>query len=288
MIVITGGTGRFGSEVVEQLLRRVPAEQIGVSVREPGRAAGLAERGVRVRRGDFTDPASLAEAFEGATQVLVVSMDQLGEAAVAGHVAAIEAARDAGAKRVLYTSHQAAAEDSLFAAAPDHAATERHLAAAGMAGTALRNGFYAGTVPMLLGPALETGELVAPADGPVSWTARADLAEAAAVILAGEDRFDGPTPPLTAPVALDLEAVAAILTEVTGRTIRRVVAADDEWAASLTGHGVPAEQAELLLGMFRAARRGEFAATAPDLEELLGRPATSLRAILEEHYERSV
>jgi NAD(P)H dehydrogenase (quinone) len=288
MIVITGGTGRFGSEVVEQLLRRVPAEQIGVSVREPGRAAGLAERGVRVRRGDFTDPASLAEAFEGATQVLVVSMDQLGEAAVAGHVAAIEAARDAGAKRVLYTSHQAAAEDSLFAAAPDHAATERHLAAAGMAGTALRNGFYAGTVPMLLGPALETGELVAPADGPVSWTARADLAEAAAVILAGEDRFDGPTPPLTAPVALDLEAVAAILTEVTGRTIRRVVAADDEWAASLTGHGVPAEQAELLLGMFRAARRGEFAATAPDLEELLGRPATSLRAILEEHYERGV
>lgn len=288
MIVITGGTGQLGSQVVEQLLRRVPAEQVGVSVREPGKAQGLAERGVRVRRGDFADPASLAEAFEGATQVLVVSMDQLGEAAVAGHVAAIEAARDAGAKRVLYTSHQAAAEDSLFAAAPDHAATERHLAAAGTPFTSLRNGFYAGTVPMLLGPALETGELVAPADGPVSWTARADLAEAAAVILAGEGRFDGPTPPLTAPVALDLEAVAGLLGELTGRAIRRVVVADDEWVASLANHGVPAEQAELLLGMFRAARRGEFAATAPDLEDLLGRPATPLRAILQEHYERGV
>ncbi|WP_410667517.1 SDR family oxidoreductase [Amycolatopsis sp. cmx-4-68] len=288
MIVITGGTGRFGAQVVEQLLRRVPAEQVGVSVREPGKAAGLAERGVRVRRGDFADPPSLAEAFEGATQVLVVSVDQLGEVAVAGHVAAVEAARDAGVKRVLYTSHQAAAEDSLFAAAPDHAATERHLAATGTPFTALRNGFYAGTVPMLLGPALETGELVAPADGPVSWTERADLAEAAAVILADEGRFDGPTPPLTAPVALDLEAVAEILTEVTGRAIRRVVVADDEWVASLTGHGVPAEQAELLLGMFHAARRGEFAATAPDLEDLLGRPATSLRSVLEEHYERGV
>jgi NAD(P)H dehydrogenase (quinone) len=36
----------------------------------------------------------------------------------------------------------------------------------------------------------------------------------------------------------------------------------------------------MLLGMFRAARRGEFAATGSDLEELIGRPATPLRAIL--------
>ncbi|WIY00572.1 NAD(P)H-binding protein [Amycolatopsis mongoliensis] len=280
MIVITGGTGKLGSQVVEQLLRRVPAGEVGVSVREPGKAAGLAERGVRVRRGDFADPDSLADAFEGATQVLVVSTDASGEAALRHHVAAIDAARDAGAKRVLYTSHQAAADDSLFAPMPDHAATERHLAAAGPAFTALRNGFYAATVPLLLGPARETGELVAPADGPVSWTAHADLAEAAAVVLADEGRFDGPTPPLTAPVALDLEDVAGLLGELTGRTIRRVVADDDEWVAGLTAHGVPAAQAAMLLGMFRAARRGEFATTGPDLEELLGRPATPLRSIL--------
>ncbi len=231
-----------------------------------------------MRRGDFADPGSLAEAFEGATQVLVVSTDQLGDAAVAQHVAAIEAAREAGAKRVLYTSHQGAAVDSLFAPMADHAATERRLAGASL--TALRNGFYASTVPLLLGEALRTGELVAPADGPVSWTAHADLAEAAAIILAGEGRFDGPTPPLTAPVALDLEDVAAILTDLAGRPVRRVVADDDAWVATLTGHGVPAAQADLLLGMFRAARRGEFATAGPELEALLGRPATPLRAVL--------
>ncbi|WP_329048402.1 NAD(P)H-binding protein [Amycolatopsis sp. NBC_01488] len=280
MIVITGGSGKLGSQVVERLLRRVPAEQVGVSVREPGRATGLAERGVRVRRGDFADPDSLASAFEGATQVLVVSTDETGEEARRHHAAAIDAARDAGAKRVLYTSHQAAAGDSLFAPMSDHAAAERHLAAAGPAFTALRNGFYAATVPLLLGQARETGELVAPADGPVSWTAHADLAEAAAVVLADEGRFDGPTPPLTAPVALDLEDVAGLLSGSTGRTIRRVVADDDEWVAGLTAHGVPEGQAAMLLGMFRAARRGEFATTGSDLEDLLGRPATPLRAIL--------
>jgi hypothetical protein len=52
--------------------------------------------------------------------------------------------------------------------------------------------------------------------------------------------------------------------------------------AGLIAHGVPAGQAAMLLGMFHAARRGEFAATGPELEALLERPATPLRAVLEE------
>lgn len=280
MIIVTGGTGRLGAEIVERLLARVPVGDVGVSVRDPERAGGLAARGVRVRRGDFTDPASLEAAFEGATQVLIVSTNQTGEAALAQHVAAVDAAHRAGAKRILYTSHQGAAQDSLFAPMPDHAETERYLAGRGTPFTALRNGFYAGTVEHLLGRALQAGELVAPADGPVSWTAHADLAEAAAVVLAQEGVFDGPTPPLTAPVAVDLEGVAAILSDLVGRPVRRVVVGDEEWVASLTAHGVPAAQADLLLGMFHASRRGEFAATGTDLERLIGHPATTLREVL--------
>lgn len=253
-----------------------------MSVRDTDLAGDLVARGVRVRRGDFTDPGSLADAFEGATQVLIVSTDQTGQAAVARHVAAIDAARDAGAERILYTSHQGAAEDSVFAPMPDHAATERHLSKTGIPFTALRNGFYAGTIQHLLGRALETGELVAPADGPVSWTTHADLAEAAAIILADEGRFDGPTPPLTAPDTLDLADIAGIVTELTGRTIRRVVADDAEWTATVIGHGMPAAQADMLLGMFHAARRGEFSITGPELENLLQRTATPVRSMLEE------
>jgi NAD(P)H dehydrogenase (quinone) len=281
MIVITGATGQLGSQIVNQLLDRVPAQEVGVSVRDPGRAAHLAARGVRVRRGDFTEPDSLAHAFDGARLVLIVSASETGGTAVAAHAAAIDAARAAGAERVLYTSHQAASADSLFAPMPDHAATERHLAQTGTPFTSLRNGFYATTVPFLLGPAIKTGHIVAPADGPVSWTTHADLAEAAAIILADPGRFDGPTPPLTAPQALDLEEVAGLLTKLTGRTIRRTIADDDEWAAGLTAHGVPEAQAAMMLGMFRAARRGEFSATSPALGDLLGRPATPLSSFLE-------
>ncbi|MGD0560915.1 MAG: NAD(P)H-binding protein, partial [Streptosporangiaceae bacterium] len=150
MIVITGATGQLGSLIVASLLERVPAEEVGVSVRDPARAADLAERGVRVRRGDFGEPDSLADAFEGATQVLLVSANELGGKAVDGHVAAIDAAIDAGAERILYTSHQGASADSLFAPMVDHAATEAYLAKTGTPFTSLRNGFYATTIPFIL------------------------------------------------------------------------------------------------------------------------------------------
>jgi NAD(P)H dehydrogenase (quinone) len=281
MIVITGATGQLGSLIVGSLLERVPADEVGVSVRDPGRAADLAERGVRVRRGDFSEPDSLADAFEGATQVLIVSANEIGGTAVDAHTAAIDAARAAGAQRILYTSHQGASAESPFAPMRDHAATEEYLAATGTPFTSLRNGFYATTVPFLVGQALTTGEIVAPADGPVSWTTHADLAEAAAIILANPGRFDGPTPPLTGLGTFDLDDVADILTKFTGRTIRRAVADDDGWAAGLADHGVPEGLATMMLGMFRAARQGAFSSTSPTLADLLGRPVTPFGTFLE-------
>src|SRR5215213_10020124 len=85
MIVVTGANGQLGRAVVERLLERVLAERIGVSVRESEKARELEELGVRVRRGDFDDPPSLAHAFEGADRVLVVSVDSTGEKAVHRH-----------------------------------------------------------------------------------------------------------------------------------------------------------------------------------------------------------
>ncbi|WP_295700909.1 NAD(P)H-binding protein [Lapillicoccus sp.] len=284
MIVVTGATGQLGSQIVRQLIERLPPEQVGVSVRDVDRAADLAALGVRVRHGDFTDPATLAHAFEGASQVLVVSSDTHAGDAVTQHTAALDAARAAGAGRVLYTSHQGAGPDSLFAPMRDHAATEAHLAGLGMPFTSLHNGFYASTVPFLLGPALATGEIRAPADGPVSWTTHADLAAVAAAVLAGDltsNGFDGSTPPLTAAAAYDLDAVARILTDLTGRTVRRTVVDDEDYTRGLVANGMPEGAAAMMLGIYLASRRGEFAATDPTLERVLGRPAESIETVLD-------
>ncbi len=280
MIVVTGATGQLGRAVVDGLLARLPADRIVASVRDPCKAAVLADLGVQVRTGDFAASSDLEAAFAGAEQVLVISVNQLGEPARRLHHVAIKAARAAGARRVLYTSHMGARTDPTFAPASDHAATEAFLAEAGMPFTSLRHGFYAESALHLIGRGFEVGEIRAPEDGPVSWTARADLAEADAIVLAEEERLDGVSPPLTAHEAFTLADLAALASELTGREVKRVVVSDEEWRDAKVTGGVPAPLAELLLGTFRAARRGDFATTDPTLETLLGRRPQTMREVL--------
>jgi len=283
MIVVTGATGQLGRLIVEQLLARLPSSRVGVSVRDPGKAADLGARGVRVRHGDFSNAASLQSAFEGATQVLLVSSNAraTGGDTLAQHRTAIAAARAAGAERVVYTSHMGVSDRSAFAPMHDHHATEAMLQESGMSWVALRNGFYAASSLALLGNAVQTGTLEAPADGKVSWTAHADLAEAAALLLTQAGGEDGPTAPLTASCALDLSDIAALLAELTGRPVQRRVVEDEVLAAQLAARGLPARAAATVLGLYRASREGEFAAVDPTLGRLLGRAPTSLRALLE-------
>lgn len=272
MIVVTGATGQLGRGVVEGLLRRLPASLIAAAARDPAKAAALAGSGVAVRRCDFAEPEAVGAAFAGADSVLVVSVDQLGEPALRLHRAAIEAARAAGVRRIFYTGHMGARADSPFVPARDHAAVEEILAASGLPFTALRHGFYAESALHMVGGGIRAGEIRAPEDGPVSWTLRADLAEADAALLAGRETFDGATPPLTAPHSITMAELAAVASEVAGRRIGHVVLSDAAWTEEAVARGMPAFAAELLLGAFRAARRGDFAATDPTLGRLLGRP----------------
>lgn len=105
----------------------------------------------------------------------------------------------------------------------------------------------------LAGPWRETGVITVPADGPVSWTAREDAAEAAAVILASDGGYDGPTT-ITAGTAPTFAEVAAIASELTGRTIGLAVMDQDETSS--------------------AANRGPSATCSPDRRKETRRCAT--------------
>jgi len=273
MIIVTGASGKLGRAIVDRLLERVEPARVGVSVRDPSKVKDMADRGVRVRQADFDDANSLRVAFEGASQVLLVSSNAgaFGGDPVAQHRTAIDAACAAGAQRLLYTSHQAASPDSAFGPARHHAATEALLQAAGVPFTSLRNGFYATTVAHLLGDASKTGEWKVPAGGKASWTAPADLAEAAALMLTSPSgRFDGPIT-LTAAEAPDLAEVAELVSKKSGRKIQLTTISDEEYRASLLAHGMPAGIVELTLSIFIAMRRGEFALVDPALQALLAR-----------------
>ena len=249
MIVVTGATGALNGATVDHLLERMSASGIVVAVRDVARAQRFADLGIEVRHGDYAQPDSLVGAFDGADQLLLVSSSDPRADAVDLHRTAIEAAVAAGVGRILYTSHQGAAPDSPFGPARDHAATERLLADSGVAWTSLRNGFYAHSLAWLVGPWRETGVIAVPVDGPVSWTAREDAAEAAAIILASNGGYDGPTT-ITAGAAPTFEDIAAIASELIGRTVRVEIMDEAPWLAAQVAHGATEPMARFLLGFY--------------------------------------
>ncbi|WP_375425177.1 hypothetical protein [uncultured Friedmanniella sp.] len=113
-----------------------------------------------------------------------------------------------------------------------------------------------------------------PADGPVSWTAREDAAEAAAVILGSEGGYDGPVT-LTAGAAPTFSDLARTASELTGRPVTCAVVDPQEWSAAQTAAGRPA-----FLAFYEAAQQGFFAEVDPLLETLLGHAPRTAREAL--------
>ena len=279
MIIITGATGALNGATVDHLSERVPGEEIVVAVRDPAKAQRFADRGIEVRRCDYAEPDSLPAAFAGADQLLLVSSSDPRADAVSLHHAAIDAAVAVGVGRILYTSHQGAAADTPFGPGRDHAATEQLLSKSGTAWTSLRNGFYAHSLNWLLGPWRETGVITVPVDGRVSWTAREDVAEAAAIVLASDGAYDALTT-FTASEAPTFQDIAGIASEVTGQNIRFETVGEDAWVAAQVAAGQQEFMARFILGMYQAAHDGFFAGVDPLLGELLGREPQTVRDLL--------
>lgn len=276
MIIVTGATGALNGATVDHLLETLPASEVTVVARDAAKAQRFAERGVAVRQGDYSDPAGLTAAFEGADQLLLVSSNDPTGDTMAQHGAAVRAATEVGVGRILYTSHQGARIGSPFHPADDHARTEQLLADSGLPWTSLRNGFYLHSIAWLMGPWRETGVVQVPADGPVSWTSRDDAADAAARILLADGTYDGPVT-LTANAAPIFEELAAIASEVTNRDVRFELLDEGDWLARQVDAGSPEPMARFLLGMYQAAGSGFFAETTPLLGELLGREPRTAR-----------
>jgi hypothetical protein len=69
MIVVTGATGNYGRSVMDGLSSKLPGSSLGVSVRDPEKATDLRDKGIRIEKANFAEPATLAAAFDGAEQV---------------------------------------------------------------------------------------------------------------------------------------------------------------------------------------------------------------------------
>ncbi|WP_159945008.1 MULTISPECIES: NAD(P)H-binding protein [unclassified Nocardiopsis] len=101
---LTGATGRLGALVVPELLARgvAPSDLVAV-VRDAVKAQPLVETGVQVRVADYDNPDALRTALAGVDRLLLISSSTVGHRA-AQHANVIDAAKDSGVARIIYTS----------------------------------------------------------------------------------------------------------------------------------------------------------------------------------------
>ncbi|MFE9536171.1 SDR family oxidoreductase [Streptomyces sp. NPDC006691] len=273
-IVVTGATGSLGRLVMEDLLTRVPASEIVAVVRDKEKAAGIAARGVELRVADYSEPATLAGAFGAGDRVLLISGSEVGRR-VPQHTAVIEAAQAAGVAQLAYTGILGG-PDADFALADEHKVTERLILESGLPYTFLRNGWYTENYTANLAPVLAHRAVVSNAgEGRVASAARADYAAAAAVVLTGEGHL-GRAYELSGDVAWSFAEYAAEVAAATGEPVAYNAVTPEAHLAILTGAGLPAAFAELLVDVDLAIERGRLAATPGDLARLIGRPTTPL------------
>ncbi|WP_062312200.1 NAD(P)H-binding protein [Demequina rhizosphaerae] len=270
---VTGASGHLGRLIVESLLSRgaAPADVIAIA-RTTAKVEDLAERGVTVRFGDYTDGASLDAALAGVDRLALVSGSEVGQR-VAQHRAVIDAAERAGVSRLVYTSILGADTTSNPLAA-EHLATEEALAASSIPATVLRNGWYLENYTGQLATYAETGTVLGATGGAtIAAASRADYAEAAAVALLQDTEGEVYELGGTRFTLADLAAEAAT---ATGAQIAHSDVSVERLATTFEEVGMDPGAARFWAAIDASIAKGELDTTSTALADLIGRPTTPL------------
>jgi NAD(P)H dehydrogenase (quinone) len=218
-LIVSGASGQLGGLVVENLLARgVEPERLILVSRTPDALEQYAAIGADTRFGDFTQPESLAAAYEGGDRLLLISIDTGVGAERAGlHKNAIDAAVEAGVRHVVYTSFvDLDNNDSPLAA--DHRRTEQFIRDSGLAWTMLRNSLYMNGIVGRAARMVAEGDVTRSDVGGVAYVTREDCAAAAAAVLA-TDGHEGRAYDITGPEVVFPQDIARVTSEITGVTI---------------------------------------------------------------------
>jgi uncharacterized protein YbjT (DUF2867 family) len=259
-ILVTGGTGKVGTELVKALQSR------GASVRVLSRNkdAKLAA-GVEAAVGNLLDPDSVRKALEGVDKLFLLvanAADELTQALLAFNVA-----REAKVKHLTYLSVYQAER---FPDVPHFIAkhtVETALRAFEIPFTTLRPGYFYQNDAALKSPIAGAGLYPVPlGTAGVAAVDVRDIAEAAALSLT-TDGHAGKTYNLAGPNPLSGPGAASTWTKVLGKPVRYAEPSFDEFEKQLR-QMLPVWHAMELRLMFQRYRERGFTPAAADVAEL--------------------
>jgi uncharacterized protein YbjT (DUF2867 family) len=252
LTLVTGGTGKTGSRIVQRLTAQDRPVRIG------SRSGGVSF--------DWMDESTWQPAMANVSAAYLCYYPDLGAPGASDTIRAFaETAVKAGVRRLVLLSGRGEEEAQ---------ASERALAESGADWTVLRcswfnqnfnEGYLRG--PVLSGhvhlPAGEMGEPFVDSD---------DIADVATEVLTSDGHL-GQVYELTGPRLLTFAEAVAAIAAATGRPIGYTQVSPADFAAALAAEGVPADVVELLDYLFTTVLDGRNAQVCDGVERVLGRPA---------------
>ena len=277
MILVTGGTGAIGGELLRLLSQAgVPARAL---VRNPNKTQKLP--GITWVVGDLARPETLAKAFEGAKSLFLNT--HYYEDMVELQLNAIAAARAAGVEYVVKVSAFAASGHSKAPIGRWHYQVEKELQASGMAWTMLRPHHF---MLNLIAQAdyVKQGAMYSPSgDGKIPYIDPRDVAAVAFVVLT-QPGHHGKIYVLTGSEAISYRQAAKIIGDVIGKDVRFVDESPEEARARRIREGVPPAVIESVLAIGAYQRAGGKTVTITStVSDLTGRPPRTVAEFVQEH-----
>lgn len=281
-ILVTGATGTIGRQVALALARDgVP---VRAAVRDPAKAADLAEAGVELVSLDFSDPQRVAAAFDGVDRLFLLT--PFVEHPMPMIDAVLTAARAAGVRHIVRLSAAGADASSQFALAREHGEIEAAVQHSGAGWTILQPTFFMDNLVNFGGAqtiAAEGRFYGAAGEGKSSYVSSADVGAVAATILRDPDPHHGRTYVLTGGEALSNHELAALVGELRGEPVTYVDLTLEQQRAGLEQQGVPGWMIDGFVGLEAVKRAGWAEAVSPVVQTILGRAPETYRTFLQRH-----
>jgi len=267
MILVIGGTGLIGGEVVRLLSQAgVPARAL---VRDP--RSGQELPGITWVIGDLTQPETLPAVFAGCSKLFLLTGNSENAYELQHH--ALAAARQAGVTQVVKLSAFGASSHSNSMIGRMHYQIETEMQESGLAWTMLRPHHF---MQNLLGQAdniINDGIVYSSSgDGRIPFVDTRDIAAVALVTLT-QPGHTGKKYVVTGSEALSYRQATVILGRAIGRPLRFIDEPFDEARARLTKAGQPAWLVDSLLAIAAYQRAGGPTETITSVvADLTGKP----------------
>ena len=289
-IAITGASGNIGGMVARHLNSR--GLPLILPLRNPAKAPDLPN--CEARQFAYGDLELAKQGLNGVDVLFMVSAAE-SPTREQEHLTLVQAASEAGVQHIVYLSFAQAALDSTFTLVRTHAVTENAIRQTNMRYTFLRDNFYS---EMMTTIANADGIIAGPAiagpadDGRVACVSQRDVAQAAANVIAdiacGNHCHDNQAYTLTGSQSLSFAEIAAVLTDITGKSHRYHNETVEEAFASRKAaySDTPDWQIEAWVSTYTAIAKGELAAVSDDLPQLLGRAPLNFEDVVRAQYAK--